>query len=85
MQGNVFGVILVGLIWGSMLYILQRLINKIRVKSIRSIINVGIMSVLYGDPQHIIVRNFPIIFGFIMMEICLKFSITNKKTFPDNH
>ncbi|MCQ6526092.1 hypothetical protein [Bacillus mycoides] len=91
MQGNVLGVILVGLMWGSMLYILQRLISKIRVKSIRSIIsaniiiNVSIMSVLYGDPQHIIVRNFPIIFGFIMMGICLKFSITNKKIIPDKH
>ncbi|MGE6366147.1 hypothetical protein ACQKD9_20585 [Bacillus paramycoides] len=91
MQGSLLGVILVGLMWGSMLYILQRLISKIRVKSIRSIIsaniiiNVSIMSVLYGDPQHIIVRNFPIIFGFIMMGICSEFSITNKKIIPDKH
>ncbi|HFK1452405.1 TPA: hypothetical protein ACGXMV_003690 [Bacillus pacificus] len=85
MQGNILGIVLVGLMWGGALYILQRLIGKIPVKSIRSIlyaniiINVAIMSVLYGDPQHIVVRNFHMIVGCIILSICVRFSIKNKK------
>ncbi|MFB4333463.1 MULTISPECIES: hypothetical protein [Bacillus] len=85
MQGNILGVVIVGFMWGSALYILQRLISKIPVKSIRSIlyaniiINIAIMSTLYGDPQHIIVRNFHMIVGFIILSLCLKFSFNNKK------
>lgn len=90
MQGSLLGIILVGLMWGSTLYILQQLIGRIKVKSIRCIvnaniiINVGIMSVLYGDPQHVVVRNFHMIIGFIILAFFLKFRIINKKVLHSN-
>ncbi|RBP42237.1 O-antigen polymerase [Garciella nitratireducens] len=81
MQANILGIFVVGLIWGAILYIIQRLINKIPVTSIRSVIsanlilNVVMLSVMYGDPQHIIVRNFYMIIGFMLLNLILKIKL----------
>ena len=78
MQSNILGIFVVGLIWGVILYKIQRLINKIPVTSIRSVIsanlilNVVILSVMYGDPQHIIVRNFYMIIGCLLLNLTLR-------------
>lgn len=84
LQGSFLGVVIIGLTGGIGLYILQQVINKIPIKSFRSVVSakiilyVAIMTVLYGDPQHILVRNFDIIFGFIMIKLLLKIRL--KKT-----
>ncbi|WP_427337954.1 O-antigen polymerase [Caloranaerobacter sp. DY30410] len=73
MQGSILGIVLVGLIWGVLLFFLERLINCIPVKSVKTvlysymILNVVVLSVLYGDPKHIIVRNFDTIMGLIIL------------------
>ncbi len=87
MQGNVFGILIVGLLWGALLYMVQILINKIPARGFRSIINAHIilnlciLSVLYGDPQHIIVRNFHLIVGLLMLWFFSK--LFRKKTAAD--
>ncbi|WP_102264476.1 hypothetical protein [Mesobacillus jeotgali] len=83
LQGNVLGVIIIGLMGGIGLYIIHRLVNKVPINSFRSIISanvilyVAIMTVLYGDPHHILVRNFDLIVGFTILAFLLKFR--NKK------
>lgn len=85
MQGNIIGIIIIGLIWGTTLHIVECLINKIPIKSVRSIINanlifnLGIMSALYGDPQHILVGSFNMIIGFIMIWLFLKVGVGKNK------
>ncbi len=81
MQFNILGILVVGFLWGVTLYIIQRLINKIPVNSIKSVIsanlilNVPILSVMYGDPQHIIVRCFNMIAAFLLLSLTLKIKL----------
>lgn len=78
LQGSFLGLVVIGLMGGIGLYILQQLINKIPIKSFRSVISakiilyIAIMTILYGDPQHILVRNFDIICGFILILLLSK-------------
>ncbi|OIJ11267.1 hypothetical protein BKP37_16630 [Anaerobacillus alkalilacustris] len=83
-QGSVFGVIVVGFLWGGFLVFLQRLRFLIVNYSISNVIyaniilNVVILSVLYGDPKHIILRNFHIIAGLLLLYLFRKISFKVK-------
>lgn len=85
MQGSVIGIIIVGIIWGIILHVVQNIVNRIPIKSIRCVINanlifnLGIITVLYGDPQHILVGNFSMISGIIMLYIFTKINFKNKR------
>ncbi|MGN7241042.1 hypothetical protein [Priestia megaterium] len=78
MQASVLGVVVMGLIFGVSLLFIDRFAQKIPLKGIRYaiyanlIINVPIRSILYGDPQHIINRNFHLILGFIVVGLLVK-------------
>lgn len=81
MQGNILGVVIIAFIWGGILYILKELINRIPIESIKRImeaniiLNIGIKTVIYADPQHIITGNFYMIFGFVILWIFLKIKV----------
>lgn len=78
MQASIMGVFIIGFIWGILLLIIERRLKNIPFKGLYTIfyaniaINVPIRSVLYGDPQHIINRNFQLILGFIILWLFLK-------------
>ena len=78
MQASVIGVVIVGLLWGGLLYFLENLCGRIPLNGVRQLIyanlvlNVALLSVLYGDPQHIVIRNFAMIIGITSLMIYLK-------------
>jgi len=78
MQASVLGVVVIGLIFGFLLLVIDRFVQKISLKGIRYaiyanlIINVPIRSILYGDPQHIINRNFHMILGFLIVGLLVR-------------
>lgn len=84
MQASVIGVIVVGIMWGFILVWIQNKINRIHSKGIRMILlgnvilNVSILSVLYGDPLHIITRNFGLIAGMIILSLANKIKWTTR-------
>jgi hypothetical protein len=81
MQASIIGIVIVGFLWGGLLFYLETLCRKIHLNGVRQLIyanlvlNVAILSVLYGDPQHIVIRNFAIIVGIIFMMIIMKFKL----------
>lgn len=94
-EGSVVGVLLIGLFWGALLLIVERFIYNISIKSIKGVmfiiyanivLNVAILNVLYGDPQHFITRNFHVIIGVLLMVFFQKISFTknhmNSRTYP---
>lgn len=84
MQASIFGVIVVGILWGLLLLWIQNKINRIHSKGIRMILlgnvilNVTVLSVLYGDPLHIITRNFGLIVGMIILSLANKIKWRNR-------
>lgn len=84
MQASIFGVLIVGLLWGGLLYYLESLCKKFPTLGIRQTIyayttlNVAILTVLYGDPQHIIIRNFALIVSIILIRLRMKYRIKVK-------
>ncbi|AVR00348.1 hypothetical protein OBCHQ24_15500 [Oceanobacillus iheyensis] len=80
LQASILGVVVVGLLWGILLFVLERALNRVKIHSFHSIIyanvvlNVAVQSVFYGDPQHIISRNFSLIGGVLLLSFLLKFS-----------
>ena len=84
MQASVFGVIVVGIMWGLILVWIQNKINRIHSKGIRMILlgnvilNVIVLSVLYGDPLHIITRNFGLIAGMIILSLVNRIKWTTR-------
>ncbi|GAJ38353.1 hypothetical protein [Saccharococcus caldoxylosilyticus] len=91
-EGSVVGVLLIGIFWGALLLIVERFISNIPIKGVMFIIyanivlNVAILNLLYGDPQHLINRNFHMIIGVFLMVFFLKISFTinhmNSRTYP---
>ncbi|WP_461611070.1 O-antigen polymerase [Cytobacillus kochii] len=83
-QGSVLGIIIVGLLWGSFLVFLQRIRVLVVNSSISNVIyanivlNVVILSVLYGDPKHIVYRNFHLIAGLLLLYLFRKISFKLK-------
>ena len=78
MQAHISGVILIGLLTGAALFFLQRLQANIPVKSIRAVIssniilNVVILTIPYGEPNHILIRCFYLIGGLIILKIIFR-------------
>jgi hypothetical protein len=78
MQASIFGVVIVGLLWGMALYVLEKYCFKLKPNGVRSVIyshlilDVCILTVLYGDPQHLIVRNFSMIIGLFLLNLIIK-------------
>ena len=72
MQASVIGVVVVGFLWGSILLKLERICLKIEADGIRMVmyalfvLDICVLTVLYGDPQHVIVRNFHNDCGFLI-------------------
>ncbi len=85
MQASIIGIIILGLLWGGVLHYSEVICNKIQIKGVQQVIyanlvlNVALLSVLYGDPQHIIIRNFAIIIGILLIMISAKFKLSLKK------
>lgn len=79
MQASVLGVVIIGFLWGLFLMWLQKVVNNIPIKSIRAvllgnvILNVIMLSVLYGDPLHIITRNIALIIGIIVLKLSFRY------------
>lgn len=75
MQASVIGVVVVGFLWGSILLKLERICLKIEADGIRMVmyalfvLDICVLTVLYGDPQHVIVRNFHMIVGFLFLTL----------------
>jgi|LSQX01.3.fsa_nt_gb hypothetical protein len=73
MQASIFGVVVVGFLFGGILYWLERLSRCIFPRTVQKVLysnfvlNVAMLSVLYGDPQHIIIRNFAMIAGLTVL------------------
>lgn len=73
MQGSVFGIIIGGFIWGGFLLALERSLQRIALRGIRCVIYANVvlsvvsLSVLYGDPYHIVTRNFALIVGSLLL------------------
>lgn len=76
-QAPVIGIVIVGILFGYILNRIEKHIKKIPVKGIKICIYsnialyVAILSVLYGDPEHIITRNFHNICGILFIWIML--------------
>ena len=85
MQASIIGVIIVGFLWGGSLYLLEDYCMKIYPIGVRKVLyanmvfNVAILSVLYGDPQHIVIKNFSMIIGLTMLSIIAKIKLPFKK------
>jgi hypothetical protein len=85
MQASVLGVLLTGIIWGFLIVILQNMVNKIPIRGIRMvllgnvILNVVVLSVLYGDPLHIITRNFGLISGVLVLALVNKIKVKRSR------
>jgi hypothetical protein len=81
MQASIFGVVVVGLLWGALIYYLEIFVRKINPIGVRKVIysnmilNIALLTVLYGDPQHIVIRNFAMIIGLILMTVVTKFKL----------
>ena len=81
MQASILGVVVIGLLWGGLLCYLDGVCRRVPVKGLRAVmysnlvLNVAALSVLYGDPQHIIIRNFAMILGFIAINIVGKLKV----------
>lgn len=84
MQGSVFGVVVVGILWGIFLYHIESLVNRISIKGVRAIIyarvilNVAMMNVMYGDTIHLVTRNFEIIVGFMFLYYFVRPKLKNR-------
>ena len=85
MQASIFGVLFVGLIFGYILWRVELKVNQIPFIGVRAviysnvIINIAARTVLYGDPEHIVVRNFELIIGFILISLFRRISLKSKK------
>lgn len=85
LQGSIIGILFIGIIFGCFLFFLEKRIDKLPVKGVKSVIyanvvlNIAVFSVLYGDTQHIIIRNFPLIGGSLLIWFILKFNIKRNK------
>ncbi len=81
MQSSVLGIVIIGFMCGVMLLLIQKNMNQIPIKSIRNvllgnvILNVIILTILYGDPLHIITRNFNLIIGMILLKLSFKYKL----------
>lgn len=81
LEGGIIGGVFVGLIFGSLLAILQKVINDIPNRGIKSLIlsyasiKFAVMTVNYGDTVHIIQGDFAFIAGFCMLAFLLKKNI----------
>ncbi|MGG4307953.1 O-antigen polymerase [Bacillus anthracis] len=77
-EGGIIGTIVIGILFGLMLAILQKNINIIPNKGVRSFIfsyvaiQFAIMLVNYGDTLHIIQGEFSFILGFAFLIFCIK-------------
>ncbi|MCC3670625.1 O-antigen polymerase [Terrisporobacter mayombei] len=77
-QAPIIGVVVMGIIFGWILHFIEKNIKKIPIKGVRIsiysniILFVAVLSVLYGDPEHIVTRNFYTISGFILLWILSK-------------
>lgn len=85
MQASILGVVVVGLLWGALLYYLEIFCRKLDPIGVRKVIysnmilNIALLTVLYGDPQHVIIRNFAMIVGLILITIVMKLRIGYKR------
>ena len=79
MQASVFGVVVVGFTWGFLLSFARNIMCKIPIRSVRAvleanmILNLVVLTVLYGDPLHIIQRNFYLIVCLPFLAMVLKY------------
>lgn len=82
MQASVFGVVVVGFTWGFLLSFARNIMCKIPIRSVRAvleanmILNLVVLTVLYGDPLHIIQRNFYLIVCLPFLAMVLKYKIS---------
>lgn len=85
LQGSIIGILFIGLIFGCFLFFLEKKIDKLPVEGVKCVIyanvvlNISVFSVLYGDTQHIIIRNFPLIGGSLLIWFIFKFNIIRNK------
>lgn len=71
MQGGLFGLVVVGLLWGIFLLLLDGFLQLVPA-GVRemlysfSIINISVLTIPYGDPRHFVLENIYFIFGIVV-------------------
>lgn len=78
LQGGFIGSLVIGILFGLLLAVLQRMINCILNKGVKSFVfsyvavEFAIMIIIYGDTVHVIQGNFSFIVGFCLLLSLLK-------------
>ena len=87
MQASILGVVVIGLIFGFVLWRIELKTKQIPFDGIRTIIysniiiNIAVQTVLYGDTQHIVVRNYDLIIGFILIYLFGRITFKSKNEY----
>mgnify|MGYP000930289612 CR=1 FL=1 len=86
LEGGFFGPVIIGILYGLLLAVLQRKLNEISNKGVRSfifsymIVEFAILVVPYGDTVHLIQSAFSFIIGFCILTHMLKNKVKSKRS-----
>jgi len=86
MQGGFVGVLLVGALWGVILGLLDGHLRSFQIGSATqvlyayAIIQWAVLTSLYGDPSHLVVRNFDFIIGLGVLWFWVHRPVTHRRT-----